>query len=170
MTPQGWPQAVWAAPTVLGGIDTSGLALIHPRREGRRLPQRGRPGLSTHRWMVGGTLCRVLHQYGRGVGGDCATAPVPEKTLQWVMRQGDGRMMILSDTAFHAPKGDPATLPLGRRGEWHDRIRVETVWSRLTGVWHVKQVMHRGRAYGHARLAFTRAVFSGLGQWHGFQP
>src|SRR5438128_8458110 len=35
VTHQDWTQVFLAAPTVLGGIDTSGIALIHPMREGR---------------------------------------------------------------------------------------------------------------------------------------
>jgi len=34
-TSQDWTQAFLAAPTVLGVIDTYGIALIHPMREGR---------------------------------------------------------------------------------------------------------------------------------------
>src|SRR5712691_12666826 len=56
MTHQDWTQVFLASPTVLGVIDTSGIALIHPIRAGRRLRQRGRKGLSNHRWSVGGTL------------------------------------------------------------------------------------------------------------------
>jgi hypothetical protein len=44
-----WTQVCWAAPTVLGVIDTSGVELIHPRRKGRRSQQMGRTGLSNHR-------------------------------------------------------------------------------------------------------------------------
>ena len=55
MTHQDWTEAFLASPTVLGVIDTSGIELIHPIREGRSLRQIGRTGLSNHRWMVGGT-------------------------------------------------------------------------------------------------------------------
>jgi len=44
-----WTQLFLAAPTVLGVIDTYGIALIHPRREGRSPHQIGRKGLSNHR-------------------------------------------------------------------------------------------------------------------------
>ena len=54
MTHQDWTEAFLASPTVLGVIDTSGIELLHPIREGRSLRQIGRTGLSTHRWMVGG--------------------------------------------------------------------------------------------------------------------
>jgi hypothetical protein len=86
------------------------------------------------------------------------------------MRQVDGRMMVLSDTAFHAAEGDPANLKLCQRGEWQDRMLVETVLSMLTVVCHFTHVMHRGWEYLQARLAFTMAAFNVLVQWHGFQP
>ena len=79
-------------------------------------------------------------------------------------------MIILSDMAFHAAAGDPSNLKLCRRGEWQDRILVETVLSMLTLVCHFKKVMHRVWAYCHARLAFTMAAFNILVQWHGLQP
>src|SRR6266436_1821877 len=78
-----WTQAFLAAPTVLGVIDTSGIVLMHPIREGRSPQQMGRKGLSNHRWMVGGTRCLLVNQYGLVVGWDCATANAPDKTLQW---------------------------------------------------------------------------------------
>jgi hypothetical protein len=66
----------------------------------------------------------------------------------------------LSDTAFHAAEGDPTNLKLCQRGEWQDRILVETVLSMLTLVCHFKKVMHRGWEYFQARLAFTMGVFN----------
>ena len=79
-------------------------------------------------------------------------------------------MIVLSDTGFHTAEGDPSNLKLCPRGEWQDRMLVETVLSMLTLVCHVKKVMHRGWAYCQARLAFTMAAFNVLVQWHGFQP
>ena len=76
----------------------------------------------------------------------------------------------ITDTAFHAAEGDPANLKLCQRGEWEDRMLVETVLSMLTVVCHLKKVMHRGWAYFHARLAFTMALFNVLVQWHGLRP
>src|SRR5215510_8316597 len=56
-THQDWTQVFLASPTVLGVIDTYGIELIHPIREGRSLRQIGRKGVSNHRWIVGGKLC-----------------------------------------------------------------------------------------------------------------
>jgi len=47
---------------------------------------------------------------------------------------------------------------------------VETVLSMLTGVCHVKKVLHRTWAAFQARLAFTLATFNLLVQWHEFTP
>jgi hypothetical protein len=130
----------------------------------------GRHGLAHHRWMVGGTRCLGLNQWG-GVGAwACATAHVAENPLQGLLRPCDGRRSILRDTGFHATEGDPATLTRCQRGAWQDRLRVETGLSRRTVVWHVTRAMHRGWAYVQARLAFTMAAFNILVQWHGFLP
>ena len=64
-----WTQAFLATPTVLGVIDTYGIELIHPMREGRSPQQIGRKGLSNHRWIVGGkllSLSRLNHWLPRG--------------------------------------------------------------------------------------------------------
>src|SRR5438128_2884209 len=124
-------------------------------REGRSPQQIGRKGVSNHRWIVGGKLCLLLNQYGLIVGWDCATANVADNTFQWLIRQFEERMIVLSDTAFHAAEGDPSNLKLCQRGEWQDRMLVETVLSILTLVFHCKKVMHRVRAYFTALLAFT---------------
>jgi hypothetical protein len=98
------------------------------------------------------------------VGWACATANVADNTFQWLIRQVDRRMIVLSDTGFHATEGDPGNLKLCQRVEWQERLLVETVLSMLTVVCHFKKVMHRVWAYFHARLAFTMAAFNLLGQ------
>src|SRR6266566_4040618 len=113
-------------------VDTYGIELIHPMREGRSPQQIGRKGLSNHRWIVGGKLCLLLNQWGLIVAWECATANVADKTCQWLIRQFEERMIVLSDTGFHAAEGDPTNLKLCQRGEWQDRMLVETVLSMLT--------------------------------------
>ena len=82
-----WTQAFLAAPTVLGVIDTYGIELIHPIREGRSpaadWPQRPlQPSLDCRRE----TLSIVESVWlGGGVGvchGQCA-----DKTFLWLVRQ-----------------------------------------------------------------------------------
>jgi hypothetical protein len=169
-THQDWPQAFLAAPTVLGVLDTYGIAWIPPSREGRRPQQSGRKGVANHRGLVGGKLCLLLNPSGLIVGWACAAAHVADNTLQWLSRQFAERMMVLSDTGLHAADGAPANLQRCQRGAWEDRRLGETVLSRLTLVCHLKKGMHRGWAYFQARLACTMAAFTVLVQWQGFQP
>ena len=140
------------------------LILRHVRKS------QGRTGLSNHRWMVGGTLCLLLNQWGLVVAWACATANVADNPFQWLIRQFEERMIVLSDTGFHAAEGDPSNLKLCQRGEWQDRLLVETVLSMLTLVCHFKKGMPRVWEYFQARLAFTMAAFNVLVQWHGFEP
>src|SRR5262245_37956070 len=165
-----WTDEFLATSSLLGVVDSYGIELLHPLREGRSRRQIGRKGKSNHRWIVGGKFCLLLNQLGLVVGWDCAAANVADNTFQWLIRHVDGRMIVWSDTGFHAAEGDPTNLKLCQRGEWEDRMLVETVLSMLTLVCHLKKVMHRGWAYFQARLAFTMAAFNVLVQWHGFQP
>jgi len=159
-----------AAPTGLGGIDTSGIAWIQPLRAGRSPQPIGRQGVSPQRWMVGGTRWLRLTPWGLSVGWACASAHVAANPLQGLVRQFAERMMVVSDTGFQAAAGAPANLQLGQRGAWQERLLVETVRSLRTLVCPCKQMMHRGWAYFQARLAFPMAAFNVLVQWHGFEP
>jgi hypothetical protein len=68
VTHQDWTQVFLAAPTVLGGIDTSGIALIHPMREGRS-PQQ---------------ICFSDHDYDCGAPG--GTTPTTRERSHSLMR------------------------------------------------------------------------------------
>ena len=46
-----------ADPSMIGVIDSYGIELLHPIREGRSPKQIGKKGKSNHRWIVGGKLC-----------------------------------------------------------------------------------------------------------------
>jgi len=120
--------------------------------------------------MVGGQLCLLLHQYGLVVAWAWATTQVADPTLPWLMRQCEERMIVLSELACHATAGEPSHLTRCQRGEWQDRLLVETVLAMRTLVRHFKKVMHRVRASFLARLAFTMAAFHVLVQWQGFRP
>ncbi len=167
---QAWTQVFLASPTVLGGIDTDGIELLHPLREGRNPQQIGRKGLSNHRWIVGGQWCLLLHQWGLGVAWACAPANVADHTFPWLIRHCEERMMVLSDTGFHAAEGDPSHLTRCPRGAWEDRLLVETVLAMLMRVCHCKRVMPRAWAYVHARRAFAMAACNVLVQWQGLRP
>jgi len=91
-------------------------------------------------------LCLLLHQWGLVVGWACATANVADNTFQWLIRQFEGRMILLSDTAFQAADGDPANLTLCQRGAWEDRrLPLHESHAPALGVFSRPARVHDGR-------------------------
>ena len=160
-----WTARFLAAPTVLGIADSYGIAVIHPMREGRSPAQMGKKGQSNHRWIVGGTWCFILNQWGVMCAWDCATAHVPDSHFPPLIAQCDDRMIVLTATGFHAKSGDPANMKVCPRGTWPTRMLVETVLSMLTTVFHSKKVGYRVWASFRARIAWTMAAFNLLARW-----
>ena len=169
-THQQWVELFLAPPTVLGVIDTYGIELIHPVREGRSPKQIGKKGKSNSRWIVGGKLCLVLNKLGLVAGWDSSTANVHDSTFKHMIERFEDQMVLLADMGFHSADGDPPNLKLCRRGEWNERMMVETVLSMLTLVCHFKKMMHRVWDYFQARFAYTMAAFNILAQWDGLKP
>ena len=78
-------------------------------------------------------------------------------------------MVIFADDGFVKKDWHPENLKICQRGEWNNRMIVETVLSMLTLVCHFKKVMHRRWAYFQSRLAYTMAMFTVLVQWNGLE-
>jgi len=84
-----------AEPTVLSVIDTYGIELIHPVREGRSAQQIGRKGKSNSRWIVGGKLCLLQNRLGLIVDWDCDTANVYDgSAFQHVVEGAAGETLV----------------------------------------------------------------------------
>jgi hypothetical protein len=160
-----------AEPSLLGVIDSYGVELLHPRREGRSEQQIGKKGKSNWRWIVGGKLCFVLNQLGLIVAWDCDTANVYDgSAFQTIVEQFADEMIIFSDMGWEKKDWHPANLRLCKRGEWNVRMLVETVLSMLTQICHFKHMAHKSWTYFQSHLGYAMALFNLLVQWHGFQP
>ena len=169
-THQAWTKRFLVEPGLLSVIDSYGIELIHPAREGRSEQQIGKKGYSNRRWIVGGKLCFLLNHLGQVIDWDCATANVHDTTFHPLIQRFEDRTVIYSDHGFHDKQGDPANLKVCRPFEHNERMLVETVLSMLTTICHFKKVLHRVWTYFQARLAFTMAVFNLLVSWDGFHP
>ena len=168
---QKWVDCFMAEPTLLSVIDTYGIELIHPRREGRSPQQIGRKGKSNGRWIVGGKLCLLQNHLGLIIDWDCDTANVYDgSAFQHVVDNVAGRTVVFADTGFAKKDWHPDHLRLCQRGEWNDRMLIETTLSMLTLVCHFKKVMHRKWPYFRSRVGYTMALFNLLVQWHGLEP
>jgi hypothetical protein len=166
-THQSWTRRFLAEPTLLGICDSYGIELLHPKREGRSHQQIGKKGKSNWRWIIGAKLAVVVNQQGLVVDWECATANVHDTAFQPLIKQFEEQMVVLADAGFHAKEGDPQNLKICKRGQWNERMLIETLFSMLHTVCHFKQVSHRAWRYLKARFAFTLALFNILVQWKG---
>lgn len=158
-------------PSMLGLIDSFGIELIHPRREGRSQTQIGRKGSSNRRWIVGGKLCVLLNHLGLVVNWACDTANVYDgSAFQDLVDSVAEHMLVFADPHFRKQGWSPTNLKVCKRGQWNTRMLIETFLSMLTVVCHFKHLSHRTWAYFESRLAFTMAMFNILVQWHGLHP
>jgi hypothetical protein len=160
-----------AEPSLIGVIDSYGIELLHPIREGRSESQIGKKGKSNKRWIVGGKLCYLLNHLGLIVGWSCDTANVYDgSAFQQLVDQVADQMVVFSDMGFEKKDWQPSNLRLCKRGEWNVRMVVETVLSMLTYVCDFKRSRHKVWDYFETKVGFTMALFNILVQWHGFQP
>jgi hypothetical protein len=162
-----WTEQFLAEPTILGVADTYGIELIHPYREGRSPKQIGKKGFSAHRWIVGGKLGMVLNKWGLVAEWDCHTANVYDVAFHPMIKQFEEEMVVLTDHGFYSRFGNPTNMKVCARGEWNERMMIETVLSMLHTVCHLKHMAHRVWRYFEARLAFCMAAFNLLAQWSG---
>lgn len=157
-----------ADPSMLGIIDSYGIELLHPIREGRSEKQSGKKGISNHRWIVGGKLCFVINHLGLVVGWDCDTANVYDgAAFQDLVDALADQMVVFSDTGFEKQGWHPTNLHICKRGEWNVRMLVETVLSMLTYICDFKRSRHKVWQYFKTKLGFAMALFNILAQWHG---
>ena len=160
-----------ADPSLIGVIDSYGIELLHPIREGRSEGQIGKKGKSNKRWIVGGKLCYLLNHLGLVVDWACDTANVYDgSAFQPLVDDVADQMVVFSDMGFEKNDWQPPNLRLCQRGEWNVRMVVETVLSMLTYICDFKHSRHKVWDYFETKVGFTLALFNILVQWHGFQP
>ena len=154
-------QRFLADPTFFTVIDTYGIELIHPWRYGRSPRQVGRKGFSNHRWIVGLKLCWLLNDQGAVVAWAVQTANTADQRFAQVAAPFGDLTITLADVGF-AAVDRPANLKLGARGEWNERMLIETVLSLVHRVCRLKYLWHRTRPYLQMHLAYVAALFNAL--------
>jgi hypothetical protein len=150
-----------ADPTFFTVIDTYGIELIHPWRYGRSPRQVGTKGYSNHRWIVGLKLCWLVNARGEVVAWAWNTANAGDQTFARLAAPLDGLSITLADQGF-AARSRPANLKICARGQWNERMLIETVLSLVHRVCHLKYLWHRSRAYLQMHLAYVAALFNAL--------
>jgi hypothetical protein len=143
--------------------------LCHPIRENHQ-PHRnriGRKGFASWRWIVGGKFYVLANKFGLITDWQLKTANVSDTEFLPLVEQVRGKMIVLADKGFRRRANQPENLKICQRGEWNDRMLIETLFSLLSQVCRLKHLRQRVWEYFEMRLAFTVALFNLLQQWRG---
>lgn len=159
---QDWCKYLLADPSFFTVIDSYPIELLFPLREGRSPAQIGKKGKDTGRWSVGIKLCWILNEQGQVVTWDWDTMNVHDHVFHPVMERMQGESIVLADWGFRSQEGVPENCKLCKKGTWNERMRVETAFSMVTVVCHLKKLYHRVKSYVRAHLASVAAMFNTL--------
>jgi hypothetical protein len=155
-----WTYRFLADPSFFTVIDSYGIELIHPVREGRSPQQLGKKGKSNRRWIVGIKLCWLVNARGQVVAWDWDTANVHDQTFRPLAHQFDDVTIVLSDFGFKKAGEAAGNLKFCAHKTWSERMLVETILSLLTRVCRLKHLPQRRAIYLETHLAFVAALFN----------
>jgi hypothetical protein len=157
---QDWTNNFLANPTFFTVIDSYGIELIHPVREGRSQTPLGKKGKSNRCWIVGIKLCWLLNAHGEVVAWDWNTANTHDQHFRYLAHQFDGETITLSDNGFRKAGEAARNLKFCAHKTWSERMVIETAFSLVTRVCHLKHITHRVATYLATRLAYVTALFN----------
>ena len=149
-------------PTFFTVLDTYGIELIHPRREGRSNQQLGTKGISNGRWIVGIKLAWLINDQGQIVNWAWDTASACDNVFRETAFAYDGQTITLCDNGLREKDAPQRNLKYCERGSWNERFAVETNFSWLTEAFNAKKMYHRVASHLAARLGYLAALFNCL--------
>jgi len=140
--------------------DSFPIELLFPIREGRSKKQVGKKNKDKGRWSIGIQGCWILNNRGRVGGWKWLPMNAHDQDFNDEIEKLDGKTITLTDLGFRSKNGVPNNLKLCAKGTWNERMIVETAFSRLTVVCHMKKIFHRVADHIEARLAYTMSMFN----------
>ena len=143
-------------------VDTYGIELIHPRREGRSPQQIGRKGKSNGRSLVGIKLAWLINDQGEVVDWSWLPANEHDNAFRPLASGYDGKTIALADQGFREKDAPPSNIKLCERGTWNERFTIETNLSWVTELFHAKKLYHRVTSHLEARLWYLAALINCL--------
>lgn len=151
-----------AEPTFFTVLDTYGIELIHPRREGRSKKQIGKKGKSNGRWIIGIKLAWLINDAGEVVDWAWDTANEPDNVFRPLALGYDGETIALADQGLREKDAPPSNIKLCERGTWNERFTIETNLSWVSELFHAKKLYHRVKSHLEARLWYVAALINCL--------
>ena len=151
-----------AEPSFFTVVDTYGIELIHPRREGRSKRQIGKKGKSNGRWIVGIKLAWLINDDGEVVDWSWDTANEADNVFRPLATAYDGETIVLADQGLRAKDTPPQNIKCCERGTWNERFTIETNLSWVTELFHSKKLYHRVKEHLEAHLWYLAALINCL--------
>lgn len=152
-----------ASETFFNVIDSFGVEVIHPAREGRSLEsqQVSRKGKSNHRWIIGRKLNVTINGELEIVQYEDATANVHDSRFDDTY-EGKDEQIYLTDNGYRRQAkngGTPATFKVCNKGTWNDeRMWIERLFSLWTRICNMKHSFHRSVKGFQAKVAYLVAL------------
>jgi hypothetical protein len=151
-----------ADPTFFTVVDTYGIELIHPRREGRSQRQIGKKGKSNGRWIVGIKLAWLINDQGEVADWAWTTANEPDTVFRPLATGYEGETITLADLGLRAKDAPTQNVKCCARGTWNERLTIETNLSWVTELFDAKKLYHRVSSHLEAHLWYLAALINCL--------
>jgi hypothetical protein len=164
---QSWCACFLASPTLFTVIDSYGVELLHPAREACSQKPLGKKGKSNRRWIVGAKLCWLVNAEGKVVAWDWDTANVHDQHFRPLAHQFEGDTITLCDRGFVKMGEAAGNLKVCAVKTWSEWMIIETPFSLLTRIFHLKHLFHRTAHHLAAHFAYAAASFNLLVNWAG---
>jgi hypothetical protein len=149
-----------ASLSTLSIVDTFGIELLHPRREGRSDGQLGRKGKSNGRWIIGVKWAILINQRGEIVDWCWDTANEHDNTFRELVTTYKDETIGFSDLGFRKKDAPAENFHYCQKGEWNDRYLIECIFRWMTDKFDAKRMYHRVDEYLEMRLRSLAASFN----------
>lgn len=148
--------------TFFNVIDSFGVEVIHPAREGRstQSQQVSQKGKSNHRWIVGRKINVAINGELEIVSYQEETANVCDNRFdEYYERRKEA--IYLTDNGYRRQEkygGTPESFKICSSGTWNERMWIERLFSLWTRICGMKHSYHRTVRGFQAKVAYLVAL------------
>ena len=130
----------------------------HPIREGRSEQSKAvsGKGKSNHRWIVGRKVAVTINQNYEVVKVTDEKDNVCDNSFDEEHKETAD--INLTDQGFKKKEGTPENFKICKKGQWNERMGVETLFSLWTRILNMKKSFHRTTEGFRAKLSYMIAL------------
>jgi hypothetical protein len=148
--------------TFFNVIDSFGVEIIHPAREGRSEQSKSvsRKGKSNHRWIIGRKINVAINGDLEIVDYQDATANVCDNSFDDTY-EAKKEHIYLTDKGYRKQAkygGTPANFKICTSGTWNERMWIERLFSLWTRICSMKHSFHRSVKGFKAKVSYLVAL------------